>query len=70
MAMKVSVANRIAESVLMVPKSDHTARELLYDAQQAYFYGLPANLALSSVTTVPSVVLGLDHRVGYIRTGK
>lgn len=50
-------------------KSDYTARHLLYEAQQAYFYGLPANLALLSITTIPSVVLGLDHRLGLIRPG-
>lgn len=45
------------------------SRYLLYEAQQAYFYGLSANLSLSSVTSTPAKVLGLDHRVGFIREG-
>lgn len=45
------------------------SRWLLHEAQQAHYYGLPANAALASVTTVPSKVLGLDYRLGYIREG-
>ena len=45
------------------------SRYLLFEAQQAYFYGLSANLALSAVTSTPAKVLGLDHRVGFIREG-
>ncbi|KZP34593.1 carbohydrate esterase family 9 protein [Athelia psychrophila] len=57
------------EGLQVAMKSDYTARHLLYEAQQAYFYGLPSNLALSSITTIPSTILGLDHRVGFIRPG-
>lgn len=45
------------------------SRFLLYEAQQAYHYGLDAHLALSSVTTTPAIVLALDHRVGFLRKG-
>ncbi|EJD52321.1 hypothetical protein AURDEDRAFT_111071 [Auricularia subglabra TFB-10046 SS5] len=44
-------------------------RDLLYEAQQAYYFGLPEHTALSSVTTTPAKVLGLDHRLGYLRAG-
>ncbi|KAI9569587.1 composite domain of metallo-dependent hydrolase [Boletus coccyginus] len=56
----------------VVMKSDHpvlNSRYLLFEAQQAYFYGLSANLALSAVTSTPAKVLGLDHRIGFIREG-
>lgn len=54
-------------------QSDHPvldSRFLLFEAQQAHYYGLPWNLALSAVTTTPANALGLDHRVGYIRKGE
>ncbi|KAF8893823.1 carbohydrate esterase family 9 protein [Infundibulicybe gibba] len=57
-------------TVLM--KSDHpvlNSRYLLYEAQQAHFYGLPENLALASVTSNSAEVMGLGHRIGYIREG-
>ncbi|KZV63157.1 carbohydrate esterase family 9 protein [Peniophora sp. CONT] len=56
----------------VVLKSDHpvlNSRHLLFEAQQAHYYGLPPNLALASVTSTPAHVLGLDHRVGYVREG-
>ncbi|KAI0367346.1 composite domain of metallo-dependent hydrolase [Pilatotrama ljubarskyi] len=56
----------------VVMKSDHPvldSRFLLYEAQQAYYYGLPHNMALSAVTTTPANVLGLDHRIGFIQEG-
>ncbi|KAF8444526.1 composite domain of metallo-dependent hydrolase [Boletus edulis BED1] len=56
----------------VVMKSDHpvlNSRYLLFEAQQAYFYGLSADLALSAVTSTPAKVLGLDHRIGFIREG-
>ncbi|KAF8590883.1 composite domain of metallo-dependent hydrolase [Ramaria rubella] len=56
----------------VVMKSDHPvldSRFLLYEAQQAHFYGLPADIALTSVTTTPADVLGLSHRIGYIKEG-
>ena len=45
------------------------SRYLLFDAQQAHYYGLPHNLALASVTSTPATVLGYDHRIGYIKLG-
>jgi hypothetical protein len=30
---------------------------------------LPANVSLAAVTTTPAAVMGLDHRIGYIRQG-
>ncbi|KAJ3829135.1 hypothetical protein F5880DRAFT_1607895 [Lentinula raphanica] len=57
-------------TVLM--KSDHPvldSRHLLYEAQQAHYYGLPENLALASVTSNSAEVMGMGHRIGYIRKG-
>ncbi|KAK2463223.1 hypothetical protein APHAL10511_004878 [Amanita phalloides] len=45
------------------------ARYLLFEAQKAFFYGFPPNLALASVTTMPAEVMGMGHRVGYIKQG-
>ncbi|KAI0311415.1 composite domain of metallo-dependent hydrolase [Amylostereum chailletii] len=56
----------------VVMKSDHpvlNSRYLLYEAQQAHYYGLPENLALAAVTSFPAQVVGLDHRVGYVKEG-
>jgi hypothetical protein len=53
-------------------QSDHpviNSRYLLFEAQQAHYYGLPENLALGAVTTQPAQVIGLDHRIGYIKEG-
>jgi imidazolonepropionase-like amidohydrolase len=53
-------------------QSDHpvlNSRYLPYEAQQAHYYGLSANLALQAVTTKPAKVIGLDHRVGYVKEG-
>lgn len=46
------------------------SRFLLNEAQQAHYYGMPEHLALSSVISTPAVVLGYDHRVGFLRKGK
>ncbi|KAJ7510409.1 carbohydrate esterase family 9 protein [Mycena galericulata] len=57
-------------TVLM--KSDHPvmdSRYLLYEAQQAYYYGLPKNLAIASVTSNSAEVMGMAHRIGYIKEG-
>ncbi|KAH9083405.1 carbohydrate esterase family 9 protein [Lactarius deliciosus] len=59
--------------IKVVLKSDHpvsNSRFLLFDAQQAHYYGLPENLALGAVTTQPAQVVGLDYRIGYIREGE
>ncbi|KAI5114873.1 hypothetical protein M0805_008172, partial [Coniferiporia weirii] len=54
--------------IQVVMKSDHpvlNSRFLLYEAQQAHYYGLPDNIALASVTTTPAQVMGMDHRIGF-----
>jgi imidazolonepropionase-like amidohydrolase len=51
-------------------KSDHdvlNSRYLLYEAQQANFYGL--RNALAAVTTTPAEVLGMSHRIGHLNEG-
>ncbi|CAL1706960.1 unnamed protein product [Somion occarium] len=57
----------------VVMKSDSSAafhsRDLLFEAQQAHFYGLPENLAIAAVTSTPAEVMGMGHRVGYIKEG-
>ncbi|KAJ6570161.1 carbohydrate esterase family 9 protein [Mycena vulgaris] len=56
----------------VIMKSDHpvlNSRYLLYEAQQAYFYGLPENLAIAAVTRNPAEAMGMGHRVGYIKEG-
>ncbi|KIJ40920.1 hypothetical protein M422DRAFT_780574 [Sphaerobolus stellatus SS14] len=58
--------------IRVVMKSDHpglNSRFLLFEAQQAHYYGLPANVALSSVSTTPAEIMGLAHRIGYIKKG-
>ncbi|KDQ57519.1 hypothetical protein JAAARDRAFT_156260 [Jaapia argillacea MUCL 33604] len=60
------------EGLKVVMKSDHpvlNSRYLLYEAQQAHYYGLPANLAMAAVTTTPAEVMGMGHRVGYLKKG-
>ncbi|KAG2015465.1 hypothetical protein CC2G_008735 [Coprinopsis cinerea AmutBmut pab1-1] len=56
----------------VVMKSDHPvldSRFLLNEAQQAHYYGLPENLALASVISNPAIVLGYDHRIGFLKKG-
>lgn len=56
-----------------LPQSDHpgiVSRWLLHEAQQAHYYGLPEATALSSVISTPARTLGLDHRIGFIKTGE
>lgn len=45
------------------------SRHLLYEAQQAFYYGLPYNLALASVITNSAEVMGMGHRIGYVKEG-
>ena len=45
------------------------SRYLAYEAQQAHYFGFPHNLALASVTSTPAKVMGIDHRVGYLKEG-
>ncbi|CAG7854860.1 SubName: Full=Related to carbohydrate esterase family 9 protein-Laccaria bicolor {ECO:0000313/EMBL:CCA72748.1} [Serendipita indica DSM 11827] len=56
----------------VVMKSDHPvldSRFLLYEAQQAHYYGLDHDLALASVTTTPAELQGFGHRLGYVKAG-
>ncbi|EGN99656.1 hypothetical protein SERLA73DRAFT_159873 [Serpula lacrymans var. lacrymans S7.3] len=58
------------DGIKVIMKSDHPAiqsRYLLHEAQQAHYYGLPENVALASVISTAAEVLGLDHRLGYIK---
>ncbi|KAJ7054501.1 composite domain of metallo-dependent hydrolase [Mycena amicta] len=56
----------------VVMKSDHpvlNSRHLIFEAQQAHHFGLPANLALASVTSTPARIMGQDHRIGRLIEG-
>ncbi|KAI0630254.1 hypothetical protein C8Q77DRAFT_1137203 [Trametes polyzona] len=60
------------EGIDVVMKSDHSAivsRNLIHEAAIAHFYGLPESLALASVISTPAKILGLDHRIGFIKKG-
>ncbi|KAJ3769241.1 hypothetical protein FB446DRAFT_227416 [Lentinula raphanica] len=60
------------QGIEVVMKSDHpvlNSRFLVYEAQQAHYYGLAANLALASVTSTPAKIMGQEHRIGYVRKG-
>ncbi|KAI0778058.1 carbohydrate esterase family 9 protein [Trametes elegans] len=63
----------LAENGLqVVMKSDHSvlnSRFLLFEAQQAHYYGLPHNLALAAVTSTPARIMGQDHRIGFLSEG-
>ncbi|KAG5648505.1 hypothetical protein DXG03_003116 [Asterophora parasitica] len=39
------------------------SRHLLYEAQQAYYYGFPPNLAIASVTSTAAEVMGMGHHL-------
>jgi len=45
------------------------SRFLLYEAQQAHFYGLDPDIALAAVTTTPAELQGFGHRLGYVKAG-
>ncbi|KAJ7594051.1 hypothetical protein C8J56DRAFT_853905 [Mycena floridula] len=56
----------------VVMKSDHpvlNSRYLIYEAQQAHFYGLHPGLSLASVTSTPAAAAGVGHRVGKLAPG-
>ncbi|KZT70361.1 composite domain of metallo-dependent hydrolase [Daedalea quercina L-15889] len=56
----------------VVMKSDHpilNSRYLMYEAQQAHYWGLPPHLALLSVTAVPASAAGMSHRIGVLQEG-
>ncbi|KAI0080817.1 hypothetical protein K474DRAFT_1636767 [Panus rudis PR-1116 ss-1] len=60
------------EDIPVVMKSDHpvlNSRYLLFEAQQAHYYGLQPHLALSSVTTTPAKAAGMSHRIGILHKG-
>ena len=44
-------------------------RDLLFEAQQAHYHGLPTDVSLASVISTPAKILGLDHRLGFLRRG-
>jgi len=53
-------------------KSDHpilNSRYLMFEAQQAHYWGLPPHLALLSVTAIPAAAAGMSHRVGVLQEG-
>lgn len=41
----------------------------MHEAQQAHYFGLPANLAIAAVTSTPAIVAGLSHRIGILQEG-
>ena len=45
------------------------SRYLIYEAQQAHYFGLSPQLALTSVTSVPAIATGLEHRIGFLAEG-
>ncbi|OBZ68134.1 hypothetical protein A0H81_11870 [Grifola frondosa] len=60
------------QGLKVVMKSDHPvldSRFLLYEAQQAFVYGLPENLAIAAVTSTPAEIMGMSHRIGYVKEG-
>jgi hypothetical protein len=72
--MKVRRTSNDPKLIVNLPfKSDHpvlNSRHLVYEAQQAHYYGLPDNLALAAVTSTPATVMGQDHRIGFIKPGR
>lgn len=42
---------------------------MVYEAQQAHYFGLPQNLALASITSTPATAAGLSHRIGVLQKG-
>ncbi|KAI1102341.1 composite domain of metallo-dependent hydrolase [Jackrogersella minutella] len=51
---------------------DHPAEHgqwLIYEAQIAHHFGLRAESAISSVISTPARLLGLDNRLGFVRSG-
>ncbi|KAI7867276.1 hypothetical protein BDF14DRAFT_1995995 [Spinellus fusiger] len=53
-------------------KSDHpvvNSQHLIFEAAKSSYYGLPAQEAFKSVTSVPAKAIGLGHRVGSLKVG-
>ncbi|KAI8812932.1 hypothetical protein BJ742DRAFT_735709 [Cladochytrium replicatum] len=69
----VYAGKRLAEAGVEVAyKSDApavTQQNLIYEAQRAHHWGLPAHLAIQSVTKVPAERLGQGFRIGRILPG-
>ncbi|KAF8622060.1 hypothetical protein AX15_007211 [Amanita polypyramis BW_CC] len=60
------------EGIPVVMKSDHpflNSRYLMYEAQQAHYFGLSHQRAIASVTSVPATAVGLWHRIGALFEG-
>lgn len=60
------------DGLTVVMKSDHPvldSRYLIYEAAQAHHYGLNFSQAMGSVTMHSAKVMGMDHRLGYVREG-
>ncbi|CAK5281395.1 unnamed protein product [Mycena citricolor] len=60
-------------NLTVVIKSDHfvtDSRFLMFEAQQAYYFGLSGALTLSAVTTKAAASLGVEWRVGTIAEGR
>ncbi|KAH7091723.1 composite domain of metallo-dependent hydrolase [Auriculariales sp. MPI-PUGE-AT-0066] len=58
--------------ISVVLKTDHPvvkSRDILFEAQQAFHFGLNESLALAAVTTAPAQATGLDYRIGFIKVG-
>ncbi|THV08381.1 composite domain of metallo-dependent hydrolase [Dendrothele bispora CBS 962.96] len=51
------------------PLTERSSRQLLFEAQKAYHYGLSSDLAVASITSVPAEALGLSHRLGILHEG-
>ena len=61
-----------AQNITPVFKSDHPvldSRRLVTQAAQGHHFGLGEWEALRAVTSAPARVLGLDHRLGFVRRG-
>ncbi|KAI9013974.1 hypothetical protein CLU79DRAFT_767892 [Phycomyces nitens] len=53
-------------------KSDHpvlNSQHLMFEAAKGAHYGLPAQEAFKSVTSVPANAMGLGHRIGSLKVG-
>ncbi|KAF8640067.1 hypothetical protein AX17_001308 [Amanita inopinata Kibby_2008] len=60
------------EGIPVIMQSDHpvlNSRYLMYEAQQAHYYGLSPHRAIASVTSVPATASGLWHRIGTLFEG-
>ncbi|PPQ65953.1 hypothetical protein CVT26_010715 [Gymnopilus dilepis] len=63
------LAQQEIPAVMTSGHPETNARYLMHQAQQAYYFGLPADLALASVTSNPAIALGHSHRIGVLAEG-